>query len=430
MAYLRRLPQSRYWIAGFTLPDGRRTQRSTRQTERRAAWRVARQWEADALRQAVQARAQAPTAPPRSPARAAARPPSSPADPLPPPAPPRLTQADLARQAGVHPSTVSLALKGHPSISLRTRDRVHRLAAKLGYAPDPLLAALAVYRRRRRPATYHGTLAWLTNSAFAYDWRGVPQFIDYHAGAAARALHHGYQLEGYDLNTAGMSPARLAAILHARGVAGILLCPQPRPSTHLNFPWADFSAVTFGYSLAWPHLHTVTSTQYRDTLLALREVQALGYRRIGLLLKRDHDERTDHNYLAGYLAAMHLAGGAPPAPPLDTAYDQPQGVRAWVRRHRLDAIVAAGGATALIGLERTGLRIPQEVGLASPNLAAPDDRLAGVVENSREIGAVAVDLLVAMIQRGERGLPAFPQRLHVEGRWHPGPSLQAVRARR
>jgi hypothetical protein len=37
MAYLRRLPNSRYWIAGFNLPDGRRTQRSTKEKDRKAA---------------------------------------------------------------------------------------------------------------------------------------------------------------------------------------------------------------------------------------------------------------------------------------------------------------------------------------------------------------------------------------------------------
>lgn len=41
MAYLRRLPGSKYWIAGFTLPDGRRTQRSTKMTDKAKAMKVA-----------------------------------------------------------------------------------------------------------------------------------------------------------------------------------------------------------------------------------------------------------------------------------------------------------------------------------------------------------------------------------------------------
>lgn len=58
MASLRKHPASPFWIACFTLPDGRRTQRSTKQNDRRKAERIANQWE-DAARQkasAVQAR--------------------------------------------------------------------------------------------------------------------------------------------------------------------------------------------------------------------------------------------------------------------------------------------------------------------------------------------------------------------------------------
>ena len=45
MASLRRLPKSPYWIACFTLPDGSRTQRSTKSTDRREAQRIANKFE-------------------------------------------------------------------------------------------------------------------------------------------------------------------------------------------------------------------------------------------------------------------------------------------------------------------------------------------------------------------------------------------------
>jgi integrase len=51
MASLRRLPNSPYWIACFTLPDGRRTQRSTGTGTRREAQRIANEFE-DASREA------------------------------------------------------------------------------------------------------------------------------------------------------------------------------------------------------------------------------------------------------------------------------------------------------------------------------------------------------------------------------------------
>jgi integrase len=55
MASLRRLPRSPYWIACFTLPDGTRTQRSTKSTDRREAQRIANKFE-DASNEASEGR--------------------------------------------------------------------------------------------------------------------------------------------------------------------------------------------------------------------------------------------------------------------------------------------------------------------------------------------------------------------------------------
>jgi integrase len=57
MAYLRHLPKSPYWIAGFTLPDGRRTQRSTKLTDRKGAMKLALQWEQAAANRITESQA-------------------------------------------------------------------------------------------------------------------------------------------------------------------------------------------------------------------------------------------------------------------------------------------------------------------------------------------------------------------------------------
>lgn len=57
MAYLRRLPKSPFWIAGFTLPDGQRTQRSTKCKDRKAAMKLAEDWEDAAQKRVTEAQA-------------------------------------------------------------------------------------------------------------------------------------------------------------------------------------------------------------------------------------------------------------------------------------------------------------------------------------------------------------------------------------
>lgn len=57
MASVRQHPRSPFWFACFSLPDGRRTHRSTKQTDRRKAERIANKWEDAARQQASETQA-------------------------------------------------------------------------------------------------------------------------------------------------------------------------------------------------------------------------------------------------------------------------------------------------------------------------------------------------------------------------------------
>ncbi|MCE4535779.1 LacI family DNA-binding transcriptional regulator [Pelomonas sp. P7] len=58
----------------------------------------------------------------------------------------RVTLADVAREAGVSPITVSRALRGERAVAAELCERVHAAAAALGYVPDPAARALASSR--------------------------------------------------------------------------------------------------------------------------------------------------------------------------------------------------------------------------------------------------------------------------------------------
>jgi hypothetical protein len=74
------------------------------------------------------------------------------------------------------------------------------------------------------------------------------------------------------------------------------------------------------------------------------------------------------------------------------------------------------------------VRVPEDVGLAV--LACPrlGDICSGVFQNGKLIGASAVDMLVSMVERHERGLPAQATTLMVEGQWNEGRTLRTVPA--
>lgn len=61
-------------------------------------------------------------------------------------APKRVTISHIADEAGVHRSTVSLALRGDPRIPEETRGRIQSIAAALGYLPNLMARALSKQR--------------------------------------------------------------------------------------------------------------------------------------------------------------------------------------------------------------------------------------------------------------------------------------------
>lgn len=71
----------------------------------------------------------------------------------------RATSLDVARQAGVHQSTVSRALADDPRVAAATRERVRAAARELGYTPDAIARGLVA----RRTALVAVVMAGLTS---------------------------------------------------------------------------------------------------------------------------------------------------------------------------------------------------------------------------------------------------------------------------
>ncbi len=335
----------------------------------------------------------------------------------------RVTQSDVAKIAGVHRTTVSLAFKRHPSIPAETRERVLRIAEELGYSPDPMLTALASYRNRLQVRPYQGTLAWLLidSHTLPKDWRQLVNYI-YYQGAVKQAKKYGYNVEVFEYCTEKMTAKRMAAILRARNVNGILLSPQPQPYTVRDFIWDDFSFISFGYTLHSPKLHIVTAAQYRSTVRLMDRMYQLGYRRIAFAFDPTHDARVDHNFIAGYLAFQHTAGAPKLIYPYRWKLSELDGFREFLKTKRPDAIIT-GDENFAKYIRMLGLRVPEDIGVASPVVDAPDTHMTGFNENSLQIGAVAVDRLTDMIMRGEKGIPPETQCTLVDGVWVEGDTL-------
>lgn len=342
----------------------------------------------------------------------------------------RPTLRDIAVLAHVSHVTVSLALREHPSIPKETRARIQKIAQEVGYRPDPALSALMSYRRGAKPPKFQATLAWI--NCYRNDEENTPAGTKYpyFIGAKERAQQLGYSLEVFRLADLDMRFDRLSNVLYARNIRGVLFAPLPRSVAHisaLNFKWERFSSIAFGFSLARPKLHVICHAQYRSARLAARKLRSLGYHRIGFAFHDNFVERTDGNFLAGYLFEQTHWPLKNRIPPLILKQERTPGrnnqlCREWFDQYKPDAIFSPECWRFRQLLSPEELR---HCGLAHPDLGE-EPEWAGIVQNNRMIGAQAVDEVVAMMHTDQRGVPASPKNILISGYWQDGPSAPRV----
>lgn len=348
----------------------------------------------------------------------------------------RVTLSDVARKAGVHVTTVSLAMRNHPRLPEATRKRIQALAQELGYTPDPLLRALVAYRggvieRRNTP-----TLAYVTNWSTQWGWKNVTAHPEFYAGALAKAAELGYKLEHFWMRAEGMSQERLGQILYSRGINGLIIASHGREMGDvLDFAWENFSAVKIDYFPHRPALHNVTNNQCDIVRLAMQKLMAAGYRRIGFVMHRGWDHAVDHLWTAGYLCEeqrlgtreripMHLF----PAPePVDRWLNESatemlpdaREFQAWFKKYRPEVIISKASFVLPL-LKKLGLKVPGDVAFVDAFLEDTAGRTAGVKQNHTTVGALAVEILAGQLQHNKYGVPAIPTTTFVEGTWHDG----------
>lgn len=333
---------------------------------------------------------------------------------------------DIARHLNLSHSTISRALRSDPRISAATREQVQSFARARGYHPDPMLAALASYRRQRQERPIQAELAWINGWPAPQQLRAYREFDAYWRGASAEAAERGFRLTEFVLDRR-MNARRLAEVFHTRSIQGILLPPHGAVELAWEgFPWNAFSVVRFGHSVSKPSVHVVASNQLASGMLAFEKAWERGYRRIGLAVSAAASTR----FGAGYLFARMKTPPAPSLPPLllaspEQRIDRGQ-LTGWLRRHRPDAVLTDAPKLAPALLD-AGLRVPDDIGVAA--FSVLDGGVdAGIDQNSEEIGRAALQLLVSLVEHRSRGIPAIPRELLIDGRWVDGASLPAKEA--
>lgn len=316
--------------------------------------------------------------------------------------------ADVARLAKCDPSTVSLALRDDPRISAATKERVRRAAEEIGYKVHPMVAAWVARKRARRPAQRAVPLAFLTSHPPGVAWGRKEHFAQIFEGARERVADFGYRLTEFRLADYRDNPAALNRVWLTRAVQGVIIGPTLQRHSLDGIDWERFSVVTIGYALQSPAVHRVTEDHYIGMKLAFEACLARGHRRIGLAITGRHHSLRRERWLGAYLVEQHrhLTPGER-VPVLERGEganeERTEAAAAWLRLHHPEVVLADEPTLwEPLGVPALGFAI------------AGMEPAPGVHENNRGIGRHAADLLVALLQRNERGLPASRQTVLVE----------------
>lgn len=354
------------------------------------------------------------------------------------------TMHDVAQAVGVHPTTVSLALRSHPSIPLATRTRILDAVREIGYIRDPLLDAFNYHRCCKHATKQVASIAFVVDANSAPYFNGSSYHPLVYEGIRAVADPQHLSLEVFNLGTHGLTPGRLNTIIASRGITGVLLSTFTLATKDIELDWQNFSTVKIESHHLLPQMDVVSNDQCQAARLCMRKLRQLGYRRIGLATALDDESRLLDNFSTGVLVEQAELPAAECVAPLlfkrAGVAEIAARLSAWVRDNDVDVIMTnwneffreASWLTAE-GIRfptNPPLHIPRDVAFAS--LDAPTDRphVAGIVQNHKLVGMRAMEHLDVLVKTYQHGAPKNPSGTYVPGYWRDGATVPKKKVRR
>ena len=329
----------------------------------------------------------------------------------------RIKLEDIARKAGVHHSTVSLALHNSPKLPPATREKIQKLARQMGYQHDPAFSFLAAQRWRKQ-ASSGLTLAVINSDNNVTIDPNNRIILD---AIKSRAGELGYNLEFFNL-TDYPSVERLGRVIKARGIRGIMLFWD----TYLHFPadfdWQSFSVLGININADNTPFFRVMVDPGRAMLIILQKLIERSYQRIGAALWKipgsDNDRRIIGAFLEFQLEAVPKKNRLPPllfaGGQLDREtvkdkrgefYPSPT-LDAYLKKWRPDAIIGMGDLIFWL-IRASGLRMPEDIGYISfssiSHVKMRNQSEQGV--DLQHLGKASVDQLDLLMRTNQYGIP-------------------------
>ena len=337
--------------------------------------------------------------------------------------------SDIAREAGVSKNTVSLALRGSAEIPPKTRQRIQRIADRLGYQSHPVVAHLMAQLRASQMPAFRSTLALLNANLDRDAFLTHPTVPTYVEGCRRRAAQLGYALDEFWLHDPELDGVRLNRIFRSRGIRGALvvgLMKENRLPAGFRATWRDFPCVVTGVRTQEPALSFACVDHHMLVIEACRRAIELGYRRPALVLDQAIDALVNGRFTAGFLTAQQSLppeNRTSPFHDVTAARADAACFRAWFEREHPDVILTLYHDVRR-WLEAMEKSAPRDIGLIQLEWRSDHADWAGMNQHTDIAGETAVDLLVGMIHRGEAGPPDFPRGTLIGTTWIDGKTVR------
>lgn len=309
-----------------------------------------------------------------------------------------ITIADVAERAQVSKMSVSRVLNGQAGVSEKTRQRILEVVEELGYVPNPSP------RVRSGSTNLIGLLIPdITTTYMGEILRGV-------SGAAER-LHYGLMLYTQGTVDHAQRTNYYLSLLSNFNVDGVLMV-VPRDYEVIV---QDLKAHDIHYIIIDHHSNTgnepsITATNRKGILDAMRHLLALGHERIGFVTGR-MDIACSHDRLQGYRDGLAEVG-LPFDPDLvrEGDFSQPVGFRqGWALlqlQNPPTAIIASNDLMAfgvMDAAKASGLGIGRDLSIVGfddiPMASQVYPPLTTIRQPMAAMGEAALEMLITVLQR-------------------------------
>jgi len=335
--------------------------------------------------------------------------------------------AEIAQRLRVASSTISRALRDDPRIGAEMRQKVKETAARLGYAPNPLVSALMANRRRRGGAGAVDVIALVTNYGGRADWRTKDVCRWEFEGIQRRAKELGFRIEIFSLADFRGDMSRLQATLRTRAIRGVLLgFSRDENTSTLGFDCSGFCVA--GLSAYFPNVVADRANfhGFFNVKLALEHMHQLGYRRPALIVPELNNRYSNNLWSGAFLDWQRRLPKRdrcePFLPPEDVSIAE---FSDWLYRNVPDSLLVYKFPARTL-LAKRNIRVPDDIGLAY--LYRTSDEMggaAGIDGNLGFVGAAALDLVVERLYTNSTGASEHPKEVLIKGTWHMGATLPA-----